>query len=238
MSPLTSRLFNTHEVPSHLQLCGVSHQALTRLSGHVAQDLCGYVCVFEDCESPEDMFASTYEWMSHMARFHSEVEWVCPLCAKQPLPDAADDVEAASFPDPSQLKDHILACHPAIKAAADLTELELVVSAGQRTVGIRKVRCPLCRPGLVTSEEGIDGCAVPHLAVGQMEGLVQLEEDQHVATHIHEFALHLSRRQMATSYRGKRGSPFRPSEAPAWMSTLRGRGLSKIRSMVRSSHTP
>ncbi|UQC87781.1 protein kinase domain-containing protein, partial [Colletotrichum lupini] len=156
--------------------------------GHMAQDLCGYVCVFEDCESPEDMFASTYAWMSHMARSHSEVEWVCPLCANHRLP--ADDIQAASFAVPSELRDHILACHPATDAHGGLTELELVVSAGQRVVGIRKVRCPLCRPGLVTSEEGIDGSVPSFLPVGQEAGLVQLEEDQHIATHIHEFALH------------------------------------------------
>lgn len=173
---------------SLLHLCDISHRILTRLSGHVAQDLCGYVCVFEDCESPEDMFASTYEWMSHMARSHSEVEWVCPLCANHRFP--ADDTQAASFPVPSQLQDHILACHPAIDADGGLAELELVVSAGQRAVGIRKVRCPLCRPGLVTSEEDIDGSVVSPLPVGQAAGLVQLEEDQHIATHIHEFALH------------------------------------------------
>ncbi|KAK1483651.1 protein kinase domain-containing protein [Colletotrichum tamarilloi] len=156
--------------------------------GHVAQDLCGYVCVFEDCESPEDMFASTYAWMSHMARSHSEVEWVCLLCANHRLP--ADDIQAASFTVPSELRDHILACHPATDANGSLTELELVVSAGQRAVGIRKVRCPLCRPGLVTSEEGIDGSVPSFLPAGREAGLVQLEEDQHIATHIHEFALH------------------------------------------------
>ncbi|KAK1706682.1 hypothetical protein BDP67DRAFT_493934 [Colletotrichum lupini] len=185
IEPLNQKCMN---FPSLLQLFGISHQVLTRLSGHVAQDLCGYVCVFEDCESPEDMFASTYAWMSHMARSHSEVEWVCPLCANHRLP--ADDIQAASFAVPSELRDHILACHPATDAHGGLTELELVVSAGQRVVGIRKVRCPLCRPGLVTSEEGIDGSVPSFLPVGQEAGLVQLEEDQHIATHIHEFALH------------------------------------------------
>ncbi|KAL8327943.1 hypothetical protein RB597_003991 [Gaeumannomyces tritici] len=158
--------------------------------GHVAQDLCGYVCVFEDCESPEDMFVSTYEWMSHMARSHSEIEWVCPLCVKGRLPDVADDAQAASFPYPSQLKDHIVDCHLNMDSAADVSELELVVSAGRRTVGIRRVRCPLCRPGLVTSNEDVGGSAAPPLSADQAAGLVQLEEDQHVATHIHEFALH------------------------------------------------
>ncbi|KAI3571003.1 hypothetical protein IWW34DRAFT_812082 [Fusarium oxysporum f. sp. albedinis] len=44
---------------------------------HVVQDLCPYICIFEDCESPDKMYASTYEWMSHLAKCHSTTEWVC-----------------------------------------------------------------------------------------------------------------------------------------------------------------
>ena len=68
----------------------------------------------------------------------------------------------------------------------DHSELDLLVDAGKRTVGIQKVRCPLCRAGLVTLESG----SIQPASSGQEVGLVQLEEDDHIATHIHEFALH------------------------------------------------
>lgn len=147
--------------------------------GHVAQDLCAYVCVFEECKSPDDMFASTYAWMSHMAKFHSEVEWVCPKCAQD-----------GKFETAPELKSHIVDSHPPM----DTSDLELVVEASRRVLGIQKTVCPLCRPGLVTLEMNDDEETCDDLPLyaskGQPLGLIQLEKDEHIATHIHEFALH------------------------------------------------
>ena len=76
----------------------------------------------------------------------------------------------------------------------DHSELDLLVDAGKRTVGIQKVRCPLCRAGLVTLEkdedEEDDSGSIQPASSSKEVGLVQLEEDDHIATHIHEFALH------------------------------------------------
>jgi hypothetical protein len=53
---------------------------------------------------------------------------------------------------------------------------------------------PLCRAGLVTLEkdqdEEDDSGSIQPASSSQEAGLVQLEEDDHIATHIHEFALH------------------------------------------------
>ncbi|KAI0803354.1 hypothetical protein GGR55DRAFT_397189 [Xylaria sp. FL0064] len=148
---------------------------------HVAQDLCAYICVFEDCESSDEMFASTYEWMSHMARFHCEIEWVCRKCTQYQTPGVED---AFIFQDSALLREHILASHQSL----DLSELDLRVEAGKQSAGIQKARCPLCRPGLVSLGEDDD--MAPPLSDGHEMGLVRLEEDEHIATHIHEFALH------------------------------------------------
>ncbi len=123
-----------------------------------------------------------------MARFHSEMEWVCPKCAKHPV-FGTGDASTFSFEDPTQLEKHILASHPGI----DHSELGLLIDAGKRTVGIQKARCPLCKAGLATLEKGEDEedeDLTQFSASGQEVGLVQLEEDDHIGTHIHEFALH------------------------------------------------
>ncbi|KAI0859102.1 hypothetical protein F4860DRAFT_277241 [Xylaria cubensis] len=153
--------------------------------GHVAQDLCAYICVFEDCESSDEMFSSTSEWMSHMAAFHSETEWVCHKCTKNP--GRLEQDVSAFFQTSALLQEHFHASHPSL----DPSEYSFLIDAGKRISGIQKVRCPLCRPGLVTFEqdEEDDDITLPPSA-GHEIGLIQLEEDEHIATHIHEFALH------------------------------------------------
>ncbi|KAF5535802.1 Hsp70 chaperone protein [Fusarium mexicanum] len=157
----------------------------TKWRAHVAQDLCAYVCIFEDCESPDDMYTSTYEWMSHMAKYHSTMEWVCTGCSKHGQ-QSVENASIHSFKDPLDLKAHILSLHPEM----DEYEVDLMVHAGNRPVGIQRVACPLCRPGLVSSATGEeDGTPVhPNSCVEEI-GLVHLEEDEHIATHIHEFSL-------------------------------------------------
>ncbi|KAI1353262.1 hypothetical protein F5Y01DRAFT_64389 [Xylaria sp. FL0043] len=157
------------------------HNKKEKWRAHVAQDLCAYIYVFEDCESPDERFASTYEWMSHMAQCHSEIEWVCRKCTQHSAPGVQD---ASTFQDPKLLREHILASHQSL----DLSELDLRVEAGKEFAGIQKARCPLCRPGLVSLGE--DEHIVPSPSDGRKMGLVRLEEDEHIATHIHEFALH------------------------------------------------
>ncbi|TRX88536.1 hypothetical protein FHL15_010575 [Xylaria flabelliformis] len=153
--------------------------------GHVAQDLCAYICVFEHCGSSEEMFSSTYEWMSHMATFHSEAEWVCYKCTKHPRSPKQDI--SVFFQTSALLQEHFQASHPSL----DPSEYGFLIDAGKRISGIQKVRCPLCRPGLVTFErDEEDGDMTPPPSAGHEIGLIQLEEDEHIATHIHEFALH------------------------------------------------
>ncbi|KAI0184666.1 hypothetical protein EV127DRAFT_374469 [Xylaria flabelliformis] len=153
--------------------------------GHVAQDLCAYICVFEDCESSDEMFSSTYEWMSHMATFHSETEWVCHKCTKYPGRPEQD--VSVFFQTSALLQEHFQASHPSL----DPSEYGFLVDAGKRISGIQKARCPLCRPGLVTFEQDEeDDNMTPPPSAGHEIGLIQLEEDEHIATHIHEFALY------------------------------------------------
>ncbi|KAF5962661.1 Hsp70 chaperone protein [Fusarium bulbicola] len=157
----------------------------TKWRAHVAQDLCAYVCIFEDCESPDDMYTSTYEWMSHMARHHSAMEWVCTECSKHGS-SSVENASIHSFKDSLDLKAHILSLHPEM----DEIEVDLMVHAGNRPVGIQRVACPLCRPGLVSNATGEeDGTpARPGSRVEEI-GLVHLEEDEHIATHVHGFSL-------------------------------------------------
>ncbi|KAI8397247.1 hypothetical protein FOFC_20519 [Fusarium oxysporum] len=126
-----------------------------RWRAHVVQDLCPYVCIFEDCESPDKIGNGT---------------------------------STVSFNDPMDLGKHISAFHKDV--ASDDTEL--LIQAGKLPAGIQRIACPLCRRGLVTNVTNADGNqGLVHSSNRVQEvGLRQLEEDEHIATHIHEFALH------------------------------------------------
>ncbi|PCD21380.1 hypothetical protein AU210_016345 [Fusarium oxysporum f. sp. radicis-cucumerinum] len=149
---------------------------------HVVRDLYPYICIFEDCKSPDEMYASTHEWMSHLAKFHSTMEWVCLVCSR------GDGTSTVSFNNRMDLGKHISAVHKDF--ASD--ETELLIEGGERPTGIQRIACPLCRRGLVTSETSTDrNQGLVHAGNRTQEvGLRQLEEDEHIATHLHEFALH------------------------------------------------
>lgn len=44
---------------------------------HVIADLCPYICLYEDCATPNQCYASFREWLFHMETEHVPKEWVC-----------------------------------------------------------------------------------------------------------------------------------------------------------------
>lgn len=101
---------------------------------------------------------------------------------------SGNGTSTVSFNDPMDLGEHISAFHKDV--ASDDTEL--LIQAGELPAGIQRIACPLCRRGLVTNKTSADEdqCLVHPDNRVQKVGLIQLEEAEHIATHIHEFALH------------------------------------------------
>lgn len=50
-------------------------------SGHVAQDILPYMCVYEDCSTPEEMYLTSDDLLKHVQDQHSILQWVCSPCA-------------------------------------------------------------------------------------------------------------------------------------------------------------
>lgn len=48
------------------------------------QDLDAYVCLFDRCDHPFDIFSTTKEWLNHMRSEHL-VQWVCPAIDHGPI---------------------------------------------------------------------------------------------------------------------------------------------------------
>ncbi|KAK1243895.1 hypothetical protein MKX08_002033 [Trichoderma sp. CBMAI-0020] len=133
-----------------------------------------------------------------------------------------------------------LAPHPVTKSAATKVSARVqYLDYPKCPVKHGQFPCPYCstmltdeytkekkwRPGLVTlekkDEEGIDAIASPS-SISQEAGFIQLEEDEHIATHIHEFALQsLPDWQEATS-EGSRVSLSQSSSRSSFQITFQG----------------
>ncbi|KAI0100962.1 hypothetical protein GGR51DRAFT_563611 [Nemania sp. FL0031] len=48
--------------------------------GHLAHDLSPYTCIFENCDTPLNLYVTREQWMSHITTYHSVTQWICSLC--------------------------------------------------------------------------------------------------------------------------------------------------------------
>ncbi|KAJ3474275.1 hypothetical protein NLG97_g9917 [Lecanicillium saksenae] len=172
----TARIWNTPIAPFELFSDGI-HVAIRP---YIDQETLPYVCIFDGCEYAEETFGSKYEWMSHIVNSHADRAWFCPQC-----PSRSDSTTVvtfdASFSERSALHEHISAYH----SISDSSELELLADGCRRVTGIPETRCPLCPPrGFAW-----DVCENEFLIPTKASDFVRLENDEHVATHLRQFAL-------------------------------------------------
>ncbi|KAH7311136.1 hypothetical protein BKA65DRAFT_356292, partial [Rhexocercosporidium sp. MPI-PUGE-AT-0058] len=99
---------------------------------HVAQDLVPYTCVFEDCDTPEVLYGSTEEWMSHLRKTHSRTRWVCDHCL--------GDGDKNFYETSKQWESHVIETHGGTFPVEQLQDL---ASMSQRTM-LEPMGCPLC----------------------------------------------------------------------------------------------
>jgi hypothetical protein len=83
-------------------------------------DIQPYVCIFEWCSKPDELFASTDDWMQHMEEEDAASRWICSICMPSEIFESAED-----FENHSQLP--------------ILTEMSL------RVLPVDFESCPLCR---------------------------------------------------------------------------------------------
>jgi hypothetical protein len=127
--------------------------------GHVAQDILPYVCVYEDCESPDEMYLTSDEFLKHVRDQHGVVHWVCDYCASK-----SEAYHPYIFKSIEDWEYHIEKKHNAAFLPSQLPSLANV--SQQRMV--EPLACPLC------------GDAAEH---------PQLNLDNHIVQHMHEFSL-------------------------------------------------
>ncbi|KAL7912200.1 hypothetical protein GGI35DRAFT_492155 [Trichoderma velutinum] len=127
--------------------------------GHVAEDLCPYVCVYTDCSKPDGMYVTTDEWKKHLKSYHKVSRWICDTCWFE-----SNNPVEFEFELEEGWHDHMMTEHGGEYDDSDLPDLK---EASRRTV-LPPVACPLCFGN---------------------SPLLHPETDNHIAEHLHSFAL-------------------------------------------------
>ena len=127
--------------------------------GHVAQDILPYTCIYEHCDTPNEMYPTSDELLRHMRSQHSITLWVCNYCASKSKEDRSFVFESLEEWETHMHQNHSTDFH-----SAQLTSLG---KASQRKM-LGPISCPLCAHTTETFQSSLD---------------------DHIAQHLHGFAL-------------------------------------------------
>ncbi len=97
---------------------------------HVKQDLDSYVCLFDRCNHPDNLYSSAAEWLHHIRSEHL-LKWICP----------AEGDEIVEFGSPEDLEQHINKSHPGM---FDAEMLPYIMDACRETAEVVFEACPFC----------------------------------------------------------------------------------------------
>ncbi|KAL6832172.1 hypothetical protein V8C40DRAFT_238033 [Trichoderma camerunense] len=131
----------------------------SRWKGHVAQDILPYMCIFEDCETPKNMYLTSDELVKHMRSHHSVPRWICSYCSSK-----SEGHQQFVFESPAEWESHMQQAHIAAFTPAQLPALSRV----SRRNMLDTLSCPLC---------------------AYTAGISRPTLDDHIVQHLHEFAL-------------------------------------------------
>lgn len=113
-----------------------SQEGLTKYRKHVMEDLCPYICTFDQCGAPLNRFASRRSWFAHEMEHVSK--WKCPESCEEDF----DTKRALIF--------HLKDVHDWITRAeipGGIAEACKVLPEGHS-----RIRCPLCQNEVCVSE--------------------------------------------------------------------------------------
>lgn len=94
---------------------------LTSSRKHVLHDLCPYICVFEDCQTPDLLYRTSKLWTQHLDTEHISEIWRCNICDN--LPEQVPQ----SFESSGEFEQHLFHNHT---DALSHDELQLVIKFG------------------------------------------------------------------------------------------------------------
>ncbi|KAL6804133.1 hypothetical protein J3E68DRAFT_423041 [Trichoderma sp. SZMC 28012] len=110
---------------------------------HVKNDLDSYVCLFEGCESPEEVYSHSSTWLKHMSSHY--MRWRCVSKSHAEFQSTTK----------SEYVDHMRVAHPGKFTDA---QLDILAIRNARPKGSMFKPCPFC------DEKEVDGKMADHVA--------------------------------------------------------------------------
>ncbi|KAH7025647.1 uncharacterized protein B0I36DRAFT_386073 [Microdochium trichocladiopsis] len=120
---------------------------------HVKGDLDPYVCLFDNCNTPHELYAHSAEWIRHMKR-HA-LRWRCASKAH------ADHLSTT----PQDYIEHLRSAH---KSRLSDNQLRIMADRSASTLGPLFPACPLC--GATPGQTGVSGNIEEHI-VGHLRDI-------------------------------------------------------------------
>jgi hypothetical protein len=117
------------------------------------------MCIYEHCETPDEMYLTSDELFAHMRSQHSVIRWVCDHCASK-----SEETLSFVFESLEEWESHMYQKHSTAFPSSQLSSLAKV---SQRRM-LEPISCPLCAYSTAVSQWTLD---------------------THIAQHLHGFAL-------------------------------------------------
>ncbi|KIW27751.1 uncharacterized protein PV07_07459 [Cladophialophora immunda] len=104
---------------------------------HVKNDIQPYVCLFEECSTPLNLYSRSADWANHMRNAHGEMRYTC-FAPKH-------EQEYVCFRTPENYKTHLVQDHA---KTYDESEFQDLLARSMRRIPLDPVfyQCPIC-PG-------------------------------------------------------------------------------------------
>ncbi|KAH8768100.1 hypothetical protein F5883DRAFT_389003, partial [Diaporthe sp. PMI_573] len=108
---------------------------------HVRKDLDPYVCVFDECNTPTEIYSSSREWLSHMRSQH-RMRWHCFATSHEPF----------FFQSPDDLEKHLREAHAGQLRSEEISFL--VENSSHPSLSAME-HCPFCQETAENTEEHV-----------------------------------------------------------------------------------
>jgi hypothetical protein len=133
---------------------------------HIKQDLDAYVCLFNNCDHPHDIYSSRKEWLGHMRSEHL-VRWTCTSTEHE------DELE---FLTQDELEEHMKGSHPNTFSEE---MLPYMLEACRTTAEVVFESCPFCgeKPDAIEEHIGNDLRYLALKSIPWPEHAIDIDED-------------------------------------------------------------
>ncbi|KAJ5341809.1 CNH domain protein [Penicillium brevicompactum] len=123
------------ECPYCLLLCPVKEFSGELWRKHIIGDIMPYICILETCPTPNTLFKSSKDWMTHMGKEHvSPGKWTCM--------DSAHE-SPCLYESRSEFQDHMFEFHADQFDESDLEDL-LEACYESKSGNLSLSKCPFC----------------------------------------------------------------------------------------------